>query len=237
MRNLFFAVFAVAIAGCASYVTPGGPVRLDEINRADIAELASRKPAANFPARIAVARVQAADYRSASADPLATGRYSVLTAQELMSEADLQQMGAWPQVAGVAPVGRLLLPPRLDSVEDLRASAAKVQADVLMVYTIDTAFRIQGRGYGPLTAISLGLVPDRDAFVTSTASALLMDVRTGFVYGLAEGTAKASGLTNVWGVGDKIDGKRIEAEQQAFHLLLAEAAKTWAGVSTQYGGH
>lgn len=223
------------LGGCASYVTPGAGVRLNDINRADIAEIASRKPAANFPARIAIARVQAPDYRSPSTQPLASGRFSVITAQELLAESDMQAINAWPQVAGLAPINKLLLPATLDSVDDLRASAAKVQADVLLVYTIDTAFRVQGRGYGPLTAISLGLVPDRDAFITSTASALIMDVRTGFVYGLAESTAKTSGLTNVWGSGDTVDRKRIEAEQQAFRLMLSETEKTWSGVSRQYG--
>ncbi len=190
-------LIAVALAGCASYVTPGGSVRLGDINRADIAAEASRKPAPNFPARIAVARVQAANYRSYTTEPYASGRsFSVVTTRELGSGEQLEALGHWPDVAGVAPVNSLLLPTQLDSLDDLRVAAAKVQADVLLVYTIDTAFRIQGRRYAPLAAISLGLIPDRDAYITSTASALFIDVRTGFVYGLAEATARASGLTN-----------------------------------------
>ena len=86
---------------------------------------------------------------------------------------------------GLSALGHLLPSPRL--------SAAQIQADVLLVYTLDTSFRIQGRGYGPLAAISLGVVPDRDAYITSTASALFIDVRTGFVYGVAEATAKHRG--------------------------------------------
>jgi hypothetical protein len=93
------------------------------------------------------------------------------------------------------PINRLLLPPKLDSLDDLRLASAQVQADIVLVYTLDTSFRIQGRGYGPLAAISLGVVPDRDAYITSTASALFIDVRTGFIYSVAESTAKASGLT------------------------------------------
>jgi hypothetical protein len=34
---------------------------------------------------------------------------------------------------------------------------------------------------------------------------------------------------------DTVDRKRIEAEQQAFRLMLSETEKTWAGVSRQYG--
>ncbi len=232
MRMLLLVV--VLLSGCASYVTPGGPVRLEDIDRADIAAVAARKPSPNFPARLAVARVQATGYKSYSAEAYGAGGYSVVTTQELMTDGQMQALSAWPSVAGVAPVSRLLLPASLRSLDDLRLSAAKLQADVLLVYTLDTAFRINGRGYGPLTAISLGIVPDRDAHVTSTASALFIDVRTGFVYGVAEATAKASELTSIWNSSDTVDRKRLDAEREAVGLLLAEAGKTWSGIAGQY---
>ena len=72
---------------------------------------------------------------------------------------------------------------------------------------MDTSFRVLGRGYGLVAAISLGLIPDRDAFITSSASAVLIDVRSGFVlYGVAESTAKESRLTNAWGSNDTLFG-------------------------------
>ncbi|HET8761481.1 MAG TPA: hypothetical protein VFN94_10445 [Nitrospiria bacterium] len=233
MRKLLVA-FLILCSGCASYVTPGGPVRLADINRADILEVASRKPSPNFPARIAIARVQAPEYKSYSTEGFGTGRFSVLTTQELLTEEQLDSIGKWPSVAGVTTVNRLLLPSRLESLDDLRLAAAKVQADVLLVYTIDTTFRVQGRTYGPLSVISLGLAPDRDAYITSTASALFTDVRTGFVYGTAESTAKASDLTSFWGSKNTIDKKRLEAEQHAFNAFVPEAEKTWAGIAKQY---
>lgn len=233
MRTLLLSC-VLLYSGCASYVTPGGAVRLDEINRADIAEIASRKPSPNFPARVAIVRIQAPEYRSYSSQGYGNGRFSVVTTQELITEEQFQKFGTWPSVAAVAPINRLLLSEKLESLDDLRLSAAKLQADVLMVYTIDTSFRIQGRSYGPLSAISLGLAPDRDAYITSTASALFADVRTGFVYGVAEATAKATGLTSFWGSSDTVDKKRVEAEQQAFILLTTEAEKTWSGIASQY---
>ncbi|MCC6139403.1 MAG: hypothetical protein IT389_02165 [Nitrospira sp.] len=229
---------AIFCSGCAaSYVTPGGPVRLADINRADIAEVASRKPSPNFPARVAIVRVQAPQYKSYKSDSWGTGRFSVVTTQELLTEEQIQGMEKWPSVAGVAPINRLLLSPNLDSLDDLRVSAAKVQADVLLVYTIDTSFRVQGRVYAPLSILSLGAMPDRDAHITataSTASALFTDVRTGFVYGLSEATAKTAGLTNVWGSSDTVDLKRVEAEQEAFKLLVPQLEKTWVGIAKQY---
>jgi len=233
MRIVVIALMLVC-AGCASYVTPGAAVRLQDIDRPDIAAAASRKASPNFPARLAVARVQAPQYRSYSSESYGNGRFSVLTTQELLSEEQMSAIQRWPALAGAVPINRLLLPPRLESFDDLRVSAAQIQADVLLVYTLDTSFRIQGRGYGPLMAISLGVIPDRDAYITSTASALFVDVRTGFIYGVAEFTAKTSGLTNVWSSQSTIDRKRLEAEQQAFNGLMDQASVTWKGIAAQY---
>lgn len=233
MKFVVFALIFVC-AGCASYVTPGAAVRLQDIDRPDIAAAAARKASPNFPARLAVARVQAPQYRSYSGESYGDGRFSVLTTQELLSDEQMSAIQHWPALAGAIPINRLLLPPTFESFDDLRLSAAQIHADVLLVYTLDTAFRIQGRGYGPLTAISLGVVPDRDAYITSTASALFIDVRTGFIYGVAESTAKTSGLTNVWSSRATIDTKRVEAEQQAFNGLLSQAAETWRGIATQF---
>jgi hypothetical protein len=231
----FLVICILFCTACSTgYVTPGGSVNLNDINRADIKEIASRKPSPNFPAHLVIARVQAPEYRSYSSEGYGRGSYSVITTQELISEQQLQLFGKWKSVSGVAPISRLLLPSNLESLDDLRLSAAKLQADVLMVYTVDTSFRVQGRSYGPLSLISLGLVPDRDAYITSTASAVFTDVRTGFVYGVAEATAKTNGLTNFWSSSDTVDKKRIEAEQQSFSLLLIEAEKTWSGIIEKY---
>jgi hypothetical protein len=221
-------------AGCASYVTPGGAVNLQDIDRPDIAAAAARKPSPNFPARLFIARVQAPEYRSYSSEAFGHGRFSIVTTQELLTDAHVSTIQSWPALAGAVPMNRLLLPPKFESLDDLRLAAAQVQADIVLVYTLDTSFRVQGRGYGPLAAISLGMVPDRDAHITSTASALFTDVRTGFIYGVAEGTVKVSDLTSFWGAADTIDKKRVEAEQQAFDKLVAQAAVTWAGIARQY---
>lgn len=227
-------VGVIACAGCASYVTPGGPARLEEINRPDIAAVASRKPTLRFPAHLAVLRIQGRDYRSFSSEGYGRGRYTAVTTQELLTDAQLEDMSRWPSVAGATPVPRLTLPEKLDSVDDLRLAAAQVQADVLLVYTIETSFRLQGRGFGPLAVISLGSVHDHDASITATASALFIDVRSGFVYGVAESTAKKTGLTNIWNSGTMIDRKRIEAESEAVTGLVDQAARTWSGIAAQY---
>ncbi len=234
MKFLLSGFLVLLCAGCASYVTPGAGVKLQDIDRADISAVAARKPSPNFPARLAIVRVQAPAYASYSGESHGTGRFSVLTTQELITEEDLNALAAWPSLAGVVPISSLLLPTKFESLDDLRLAAAKVQADIVLIYTVDTSFRVLGRNYPPLSAISLGLRPDRDAYVTSTASALFIDVRTGFVYGVAEGTAKVSDLTSFWNSRSTIDRKRMEAEEQSFDKLVASASTTWAGVARQY---
>lgn len=233
-RRNFLAPLVILLSGCASYVTPGGPARLDQINRTDIAEAASRRPTVTFPARVGIVRIQANDYKSYSGDGYGRGQFTAVTTQELLTDEQMEAVSKWPSVAAVAPITRLTIPSRLESIDDLRVAGAKIQADILLVYTIDTSFRIQGKGYGPLSAISLGIVPDRDAYITSTASAILVDVRSGFVYGVAEATAKTSGLTNVWESSSTVDRKRVQAEEEAFGKLVEQTSKAWTGVVKQY---
>jgi len=228
-------VVASLFQGCATnYVTPGGPANFADIDRPDIRELAARKASPNFPARIALTRVQAAGYRSQTAEGVGRGPFTVITVQELFGDKELQSVSEWRNVAGVAPLNSLLLPPSLNSLDDLRVAAAKLQADVLLVYTLDTLFRVQSKTFSPLTILSLGILADRDARVTATASALLIDVRTGFVYGLAEAMASASELTNVWHSADAMDRKRLEAEKQAVQELVVNLKSTWEGIVKQY---
>jgi len=55
-----------------------------------------------------------------------------------------------------------------------------------------------------------------------------------FVYGIADATAKASGLTSLWKTRDTVDRKRMEAETKVLTLLMEQLSKTWRGVIGQY---
>lgn len=236
MRKL--AVIALMFcAGCASYVTPGGPARLAELNGADVADVAdpgARPPSPHFPVRFGVVRVQAPAYRSRSVRSLGEGRFSIVETQELLDQAQLKAIANWPVVAKVATLDGALLPARLESLDDLRLAAAKIQADILLVYTLDTAFRLQGQPYGPAAKIALAESPGREAGVTSTASALFVDVRTGFIYGSVQASGAAVGLDQAWRSVDSLDGKRLEAERQAAAALLSEGEKTWNAIAGRY---
>jgi hypothetical protein len=232
--TLAFAV--LALAGCASYHTPGGPIDVREVSRADddIAAALEREPAARFPARIAIARAQASGYSSRSQpDCFGRGRYCVITAREIESDTDFATLTRLPMIAGVAPLSRVLLPQDFSSFRDLRIAAAQLRADMLLVYTVDTRFHVGGSA-APLALLSLGTLPTNKARVTSTAAAVLIDVRTGFIYGLAEGTASDEQRSSPWSTETVVDRARLATETEAFHKLTDEFGKVWKGVVEEH---
>ncbi len=180
-------IICVLTGGCgAHYVTPGGGVSLAGIIDDDIAKAYARKPASAFPANLAIIRVQDEGYVSRTYRGKNLGRYTVVTTRDIESDESIETLQQLPLVAGVAPIGRLLLPPSASNIRDLRLSAAQLQADLLLVYSVDTSFVVDGTPLGPLSVISLGLIPNKKAHVTATVAGVVIDVRTGFVFGTAE---------------------------------------------------
>ena len=222
------------IQGCATYTTPAGGVNIPSLGDGDIAELMAVEPAARFPARIAVARVQSSGYSSRTNDSYGVGRYSVVTTRDIEDESDFSTLASMDRVAAVAPIGRLLLPEQLNSIKDLRLSAARLKADMLLIYSIDTAFHVEGKALGPLTAITLGFLPSKKAFVSSTTSGLLVDVRTGYTYGVAEATERDEQRTTVWDSADAVDRARIQSEAASFDQFIGEVATLWRQTVRQY---
>lgn len=237
MRTLMFAMMVTAIVvmtGCSSnYVTPGRGVRMEEIT-ADGWNVDRPKPTARFPARVAVARVQGSSYRNHRLDAYGTGRYSVVTAREVESDADIEKIARLPHLAGLAMLNRLVLPENLQSDRDLRLAAGKLQADLLLIYSFDTAFRVKEHEIGPLGILSLGTIPNHEARVRSTCSAALLDVNTGYICGLAEASGEQGELASFWRSDDAVDSARVKAEEKAFAALVPELEKMWSGVVREY---
>jgi hypothetical protein len=227
------AVLAAALAsGCATYTTPGAGMNLQELagTDTDIAELLKVEPAAVFPARIAVARVQASGYHSRSNTCYGTGRYCVVTTRDIEPEASFERLSKMPLVGGVALMNRVLLSSKLKSAKDLRQAAATLKTDLLLVYSLDTSFNIENTDVGPLALISLGFLPTKKARVTATASAAVFDVRTGFVYGVAEASTTEEQRGTLWSSSEAVDGARQRAEADAYQKLLGEIDKFWADI-------
>ncbi|MCU7842224.1 MAG: hypothetical protein KZQ93_00130 [Candidatus Thiodiazotropha sp. (ex Monitilora ramsayi)] len=222
------------LSGCASYTTPGGSVQLSKLSDSSINEMMSKEPAAEFPANISVARIQAPGYQSYKVSSFGTGRYSVVTTREVESEDDFKKLSSLPQVAGIAPLNRILLPTNLDSIKSLREASARLKADILLIYTFDTSFHAGEQKFLPLNVISLGFLKNKDVSVTTTVSSAFFDVRTEYLYGLSEATAKESKSASVWSTSDAVDDMRLSTERAAFTKLIPEIEKTWSGIVSQY---
>ena len=235
VNALLIFIVGVGLAGCAShYVTPGGAVSLPAITEGDIGEALAREPAAPFPARLIVARLQAPGYVSYSNRGYGHGSYTVLTARDIETDDDVRRISAMPGVAAVGQVSRVLLPPELNTTRDLRTAAAQLRADIILLYTLDTSFRTDTLRIGPLQTVSLGFFPNKNAHVSSTCAAVFIDVRTGFVYGVAEATATEEQRSGFWNTQDAIDAARVTAEREAFTAALSEIEKTWDAIVAEH---
>jgi hypothetical protein len=225
--------------GCAHYATPGrgANMALLGVSRAatddDITRLLDKPPLASFPAGVAVARVQAPGYRSYTAQGWGHGAYCIVTTRDIERDEHFERLAGLPMVRGIAPLNRILLPGELNSDRELRQAAAMLHADVLLVYTIDTVFRVQDKA-APLSVITLGLSPNQQAQVVTTASAALLDTRNGYVYGVCEASESRTQLTSAWTSDSAVDDARRAAETAAFQELVDELDETWRGAVAEY---
>lgn len=235
IRMVLIVFVSLVLTGCGQhYVTPGGGVSLAAIAAVedeDIAAFYAREPASPLPANIAVIRVQDSGYRSYTAHGYGIGgRFTIVTTRDIETDEAFGSIRNLAKVADVAPVGRLLVPANANNIRDLRTAAARLRADMLLVYTVDTTFDIEGTSLGPLSAVSLGFISKRKANVTATIAGALFDVRTGFVYGTTEATAQESQRATVWSTQLAIDSSRVRAEKKAFDEFVSEFVNLWPGV-------
>ena len=228
-RTSLLSIAALLLNGCAHYTTPGGSVSLGEFVDEDIQEFYAATPASQFPAGMAVIRVQDKGYSQRTSN-YSQGRFEVVTARDVETDEALQKLQQLTYMRGVAPVGRLLLPSAPDSLRDLRVPAARLQADMLLVYTVDTVFTVDGKSLGPLSLVSLEFLPNHKAHVTATVSGVLIDVRTGFIYGTAEASSTEVQRSSMWSTRLAVESARGIAEQQAFDSFVDEFGLMWNDV-------
>lgn len=227
------ALTGVLLSSCASYVTPGRQADLSTFTDPSVKKAFVARPAIQFPANIALVRIQESGYRSESASGVGSGAYSVVTTRDIEKEEDIDTLSKIPGIAGVVTLNRLLLPKALASDLDLREAAAKLQTDAILIYTLATEFR-DNDVIPPLTTLSLGLAPNKRYKITSTASAILMDTKTGYIYGALEESELRSGLTIAWGGSGAIDSSRKKAERAAFDKLLLSFEPFWTRIYNRF---
>lgn len=231
--HLLFLSCTLMLCSCQSYVTPGRQADLSTFTDPNVKKAFTAKPAIKFPANLALVRIQESGYRSASAEGVGAGAYSVVTTRDVETEQDIDTITKLPGVAGVVALNRLLLPKNLASDLDLREAAAKLQADAILIYTLETKFSTN-EVIAPLTTLSLGLAPNQRYKISATASAILMDTKTGYIYGALEEIDSKAGLTFGWGDGAGPEPARRKAERGAFEKLLTSFGPFWTRIHNRF---
>jgi hypothetical protein len=225
MRRELFLCASIAVAGaCASYRVPG--------RGADFALFAPRsaapQPAAQFPATLALVRVQASGYDSLSVHRRAgDGRYSIVTVRDVEQAEDFERLAKLPQVRALVSFNRTAIAGELIGGDELRRIGAELQADLVLAYTLDTLFQ-SNKGGPPLQSVPLAASTTRVAAIESTASAIVLDTRTGFVYGRASASETQAAPISPWWKETAIDEFRRGVERAAFHALIARLEETWS---------
>jgi hypothetical protein len=222
------------LSGCATYHVPGGRADLTAITNPSIQDSFAAAPAAQLPAGVAFVRVQAPSYRNGYIDThggvWGQGRFSVVTVREVEDETDLARLAGLPQMGGLIGLSTMLLPQKLDTDLALRQAAARLKADMIVLYTFETKFHDTDKAVA-LSVVTLGLSPTRKIAVHVNASALVMDTRTGFIYCAIETNEKRELYSNAWESGQSADRARQDAERAAFKKLVGEFETAWPAIT------
>ena len=218
------------LVGCSTYIPPGAKADLQAFAPKNIQDGFAAKPTNPFPASIAVVRVQAPAYTNyylrQNGGQYGTGRYSVILNREVEESAQFDRITSLPKVSGLVSLNRMLLPEQLNGDGELREAAARLHADLVLIYTFDTVF-IDSDAAMPLSVISLGLSPTRKITAVTTVSGLLVDTRSGYIYAAYEVTERDRTISTSWGSGDAADAVRRNTEKLAFVKFVDELSASW----------
>ena len=220
---------AVSFSGCAkSYVNSPAVARAREAKRAEfsdplIARATNAKPTMQFPATIVIA-----------ANDHTVREHIREHIRALSALGKLDGLDSLPQLARTVIVSPVVVGDtdqehRISADLRLREAAAKLHADAVLIIANESQLT-DGSVVAPLTALSLGLFPNKRYELISTAFAALVDTRTGYIYGTNEKSRARTGLTMSWGSDDVIHRARSKAEREAMEKLFADFPAFWRGI-------
>jgi hypothetical protein len=237
-RILLLASFLLAsLGGCSTHwITPGAGSDLARLGTANLAVAFGRKPTALFPSFMTVVRIQAPGYGGAGG----SRRFVVLEPEDddVARDEDLRTMAGWEEIGRVERMHAGGLSEDIDSLDALRATLDD-DTDLLFVHSMDTRLdRLDDHedalpagapfSFGPLSAAELE--------IAATASALIVDVRTGFVYGFSRFTSRRASSTRSWKNVEALEAARREIEREAFEGVLRASRRKWERAIMHYAG-
>lgn len=200
----------------------------------DIARTLELVPLARFPTSLAVVRVQSAAPHSRSGGvSYGRGAYSVVLTPTVETKEHLDQLRELEKLTGVVRLNRLVLGQQLRTDKELRNAAARLHADFVLIYTINTEWTID-EDPNPLNAITFGISRFKNITVTSTATALLLGTHNGFVYATSEVARDKKYQDNAWRNSEQIEEAQELLEQEAFDGLVESFTDSWPQLINVY---
>jgi hypothetical protein len=188
---------------------------------ADVRSIAAVEPDLRFPARIGLARI--GQYKSLTSVPL----------DEAESWRDAaEDLG--PSFGEFIPVSPLVansvssFDQRKNStvIDHIRRGAARQHLDYVIAYEVSDLAKSDGNALrlADLTVLGLFVLPSRNLKAEATASAILLDVRTGYPYLTGSTFTDKKSISTVIGKGDRKDKLRNATRQVAVAQLAEEFA-------------
>jgi len=171
-------------------IANGAPTDVDD----DVRRIAAIEPNLIFPARIGLARIE-------------NGSLTALPADEARIWQDLLE-GMGDEYGEFVPVSPLIASmvsepaaPGMNRaaavIANVRRGAARQHLDYVVTYEVGTSRREKSNALAlaDLTIIGMFVLPSRSVEVEATASALMLDVRTGYPYATLTTHADKSGVS------------------------------------------
>ncbi len=184
----------------------------------DIMNIAAIEPNLRFPARIGLARIENGRLTSVPADE------AVLWQD--MAERQGDRYGEFVPVSPlIASMVRSTDKSNLENVVNtIRKGAARQHVDYVLTYEVIQvdARKSNALRTGDLTVLGLFILPSREIKVSSTASALLLDVRNGYPYATATAFSEDKGTSTFAGRHSKQDKLSERGRLEAVKFLTTD---------------
>ena len=219
--NRFCASLLVSIFlnGACHYDTPASySLPMTQGPSGVIEDGSNARPTVRFPARVAVARIEASG-----------GGFRMIPDTDVENAEHAAAAASLPGVAGIVSLNRVALVSEVKSYRELDAEARKVGADLVAVYRFDASDR-SSDVFLPLSVATLGLAPTNPYSVTATATLMVRDARTGYLYGVMEESATNKGLTAGMDLHNAQERSKRNAKKKALDQLTAKLPVFWNGV-------
>lgn len=220
---------AGVLASCTDgYTTPSSyqtsaPTRSKTQSNSLVSNSKHVKPTVKFPTRLAVVKVK---------DGYG-GKLTVAPNQHVERPEYAQTISELEGLKGMVNLNNTTVGNGSVSYTSLRRSARNLGADMLGIYKFNTSTQ-DTEGPAVIQFASLGFAPVNSQKSVSAVSLILMDAKTGYVYGVLEESDKSSRLSSSWTTYNARSVNELKSKQKAMDKLMKKVPTFWNRIVTKH---